>query len=55
MFICEANKKEPIARPLVWAARKIGRVVKSTFAAEAVAAVNGVDEAIYMARMVKEL
>ena len=41
--------------PLLWGSRKIKRVVKSTLAAETIAAVNGYDDGIYVQQLMKEL
>ena len=40
--------------PLLWSARKIRRVVKSTFAAETLAAVDAVEDGIYLSSIIQE-
>ena len=41
--------------PLFWQSRKLRRVVKSTLAAETLALVEGAEEAIYIAHIIKEV
>ena len=40
--------------PLMWSSRKIRRVVKSTLAAETIAAVNGYDDGVYIQQLLCE-
>ena len=51
IFLAGDNRLAPIS----WRANKIRRVVKSTLAAEALALQEGIDEAIYLQRMLAEM
>ena len=48
------EEKSGFLVPILWSSRKIKRVVKSTLAAETIAAVNGYDDAVYTQYLLKE-
>ena len=48
VIVFKFDEDSKILSPLLWSSRKVKRIVKSTLAAETIAAVNGYDDGVYI-------